>query len=84
MEIDDKEGVRALPGVLDLLAALPEGAWTVVTSATGALARVRLARRHPCVGTNYKCRRRCERKARSRAISCRGRAAGLSARLSAW
>jgi len=35
--------VRALPGVLDLLAALPEGAWTVVTSATGALARVRLA-----------------------------------------
>jgi sugar-phosphatase len=43
MEIDDKEGVRALPGVLDLLAALPEGAWTVVTSATGALARVRLA-----------------------------------------
>lgn len=43
MEIDDREGVVALPGVLDLLAALPAGVWTVVTSATGALARVRLA-----------------------------------------
>jgi sugar-phosphatase len=43
LEIDDREGVRALPGVLDLLAALPVGSWTVVTSATGALARVRLA-----------------------------------------
>jgi sugar-phosphatase len=43
LEIDDTEGVRALPGVLDLLAALPAGCWTVVTSATGALARVRLA-----------------------------------------
>jgi sugar-phosphatase len=42
LEIDDREGVRALPGVLELLAALPEGSWTVVTSATGALARVRL------------------------------------------
>ncbi len=43
LEIDDREGVTALPGVLDLLAALPAGTWTVVTSATGALARVRLA-----------------------------------------
>jgi sugar-phosphatase len=43
LEIDDKEGVKALPGVLDFLGALPTGAWTVVTSATGALARVRLA-----------------------------------------
>ena len=42
MEIDDTEGVRSLPGVLDLLAALPVEAWTVVTSATDALARVRL------------------------------------------
>jgi len=43
LEIDDTEGVKVLPGVLDLLAALPAGSWTVVTSATGALARVRLA-----------------------------------------
>jgi sugar-phosphatase len=43
LEIDDRDGVRALPGVFDLLAALPAGGWTVVTSATGALARVRLA-----------------------------------------
>ena len=43
LEIDDREGVTALPGVLDLLTALPAGTWTVVTSATGALARVRLA-----------------------------------------
>jgi sugar-phosphatase len=43
LEIDDKEGLMVLPGVLDLLATLPVGTWTVVTSATGPLARVRLA-----------------------------------------
>lgn len=43
LEIDDREGVTALPGVRDLLAALPAGRWTVVTSATRPLARVRLA-----------------------------------------
>lgn len=43
MEIEDKEGVRVLPGVLSLLAALPRDRWTVVTSATEPLARVRLA-----------------------------------------
>jgi sugar-phosphatase len=32
-----------LPGVLELLAALPHNRWTVVTSATEPLARVRLA-----------------------------------------
>ena len=32
-----------LPGVMSLLAALPEGKWTVVTSATERLARARLA-----------------------------------------
>ena len=42
LEIDDRDGVKALPGVLELLALLPTGTWTVVTSATGALARVRL------------------------------------------
>jgi len=43
MEIDDREGVVALPGVLEFLAELPEGSWTVVTSATRSLAIVRLA-----------------------------------------
>ena len=44
MEIADTEGIVALPvpGVLKLLAALPEKRWTVVTSATERLARVRL------------------------------------------
>jgi len=43
MEIDDIEGVEVLPGVHALLAALPPERWTVVTSATRPLARVRLA-----------------------------------------
>jgi sugar-phosphatase len=43
LEIEDKDGVAVLPGVLRLLAALPKDRWTVVTSATGPLARVRLA-----------------------------------------
>ncbi len=43
IEIADQEGVAVLPGVLDLLAALPAHRWTVVTSATERLARVRLA-----------------------------------------
>jgi sugar-phosphatase len=42
-EIEDTGGVAGLPGVLALLAALPADRWTVVTSATGTLARVRLA-----------------------------------------
>jgi sugar-phosphatase len=43
LEIEDTEGVSMLPGVLKLLAALPKKRWTVVTSATEPLARVRLA-----------------------------------------
>lgn len=43
IEIEDTGGVTALPGVLKLLAALPKSSWTVVTSATDPLARVRLA-----------------------------------------
>lgn len=43
IEIDDTEGLTVLPGVLNLLAALPRDRWTVVTSATEGLARVRLA-----------------------------------------
>jgi sugar-phosphatase len=43
LEIEDNEGLKVLPGVLDLLAALPAARWTVVTSATERLARVRMA-----------------------------------------
>jgi mannitol-1-/sugar-/sorbitol-6-phosphatase len=43
LEIDDTDGVAVLLGVLRLLAALPKDRWTVVTSATEPLARVRLA-----------------------------------------
>lgn len=43
LEVDDNEGLAVLPGVLELLAALPTDRWTVVTSATERLARVRLA-----------------------------------------
>ncbi len=43
LEMADNEGLAVLPGVLDLLAALPAERWTVVTSATERLARVRLA-----------------------------------------
>src|SRR5580658_7219752 len=42
LEIADTEGVNVLPGVLQLLAALPKDRWTVVTSATRPLATVRL------------------------------------------
>ncbi len=43
IELEDTEGVTVLPGVLDLLLSVPSDRWTVVTSATEALARVRLA-----------------------------------------
>ncbi len=43
LEIGDNEGLTVLPGVLELLSALPEDRWTVVTSATERLARARLA-----------------------------------------
>jgi sugar-phosphatase len=42
-EIADKDGLRSLPGVSELLRSLPVDRWTVVTSATEKLARVRLA-----------------------------------------
>jgi sugar-phosphatase len=42
-EIADNEGLKALPGVCDLLRSLPADRWTVVTSATEKLARARLA-----------------------------------------
>ncbi len=42
IEIDDLKGLQVLPGVPELLGALPEGSWTVCTSATEKLARVRM------------------------------------------
>lgn len=41
-ECEDKDDIVVLPGVRELLKALPHDRWTVVTSATGRLARVRL------------------------------------------
>ena len=43
LEIDDIDGVDALPGAIAFLQSLPPHRWTVVTSATEPLARVRLA-----------------------------------------
>lgn len=43
LEIEDTDGLVVLPGVCDLIERLPRGCWTVVTSATDRLARVRLA-----------------------------------------
>jgi mannitol-1-/sugar-/sorbitol-6-phosphatase len=43
IELADGGGLAVLPGVLNLLSALPENRWTVVTSATERLARMRLA-----------------------------------------
>lgn len=42
MEIEDIEDVVALPGAVQLLNAIPQGRWTIVTSCTRALALVRL------------------------------------------
>jgi len=43
IEIGDGEGLSVLPGVPELLRALPRERWTVVTSATERLARTRMA-----------------------------------------
>jgi sugar-phosphatase len=42
MEIDDLDGVVALPGALKLLNALPQERWAVITSCTKPLAHVRI------------------------------------------
>ena len=42
-EIEDARSVVGIPGARDLVASLPADAWAVVTSATAALARARLA-----------------------------------------
>jgi sugar-phosphatase len=44
-EVAETEGVTALPGARELLACLPEDAWTVVTSAPRVVA---LSRLHAC------------------------------------
>jgi len=41
-EIEDTDGLVVLPGVCELIERLPRNCWTVVTSATDRLARVRL------------------------------------------
>jgi len=41
-EIEDLEGIVALPGAVDLLRSIPGERWTIVTSGTRALAEVRL------------------------------------------
>jgi mannitol-1-/sugar-/sorbitol-6-phosphatase len=43
LEVADNEDLAVLPGIPALLAALPAHRWTVVTSATERLARLRLA-----------------------------------------
>jgi mannitol-1-/sugar-/sorbitol-6-phosphatase len=43
LEIADNDGLSVLPGVFDLLSAVPRNRWTVATSATERLARARLA-----------------------------------------
>jgi sugar-phosphatase len=42
LEIEDIADVVALPGALDLLQAIPEARWSIVTSASRRLAEVRL------------------------------------------
>lgn len=42
MEMEDLDGVVALPGAIELLNTLPNDRWTIATSATRALAEVRL------------------------------------------
>jgi mannitol-1-/sugar-/sorbitol-6-phosphatase len=42
MEIEDKDGVRVIPGACELLRSLPAQRFTIVTSATMALALARL------------------------------------------
>jgi sugar-phosphatase len=42
IEIDDKDDIAVLPGIPELLASLPAGSWTICTSATMRLARVRM------------------------------------------
>jgi sugar-phosphatase len=42
IEVDDTDGILEVEGALELLATLPEGSWTVVTSGSRALASGRM------------------------------------------
>jgi mannitol-1-/sugar-/sorbitol-6-phosphatase len=42
IEVDDADGILEVEGALELLATLPEGSWTVVTSGSRALASGRM------------------------------------------
>ena len=42
IELADGEGITVLPGVKELITSIPKDRWTVVTSATERLARMRL------------------------------------------
>ncbi len=42
MEAADQDGVRVMPGAQELVGAIPEGCWCVVTSGTRRLATARL------------------------------------------
>ncbi len=42
IEVDDTEGLSVLAGVAHILSGLPQKYWTVVTSATERLARIRM------------------------------------------
>ena len=42
IEIEDTEDLSVIPGIPELLESLPPGSWTVCTSATERLARVRM------------------------------------------
>src|SRR3984885_640562 len=41
-EADDRDGVAAMPGAIELIGAIPDGRWSVVTSGTRHLASARL------------------------------------------
>jgi mannitol-1-/sugar-/sorbitol-6-phosphatase len=46
LEVEDCDGILAVPGAVDLLAALPADRWCIVTSCDRALAHARLAAAH--------------------------------------
>ena len=43
LEVEDNDGLEILEGVREIIETLPQKYWTVVTSATGRLARSRMA-----------------------------------------
>jgi mannitol-1-/sugar-/sorbitol-6-phosphatase len=45
-EIEDLEGVRVIEGAAEILASIPSGHWTIVTSATRPLAEARMSYVH--------------------------------------